>query len=382
MLKYIYILILLSIFYTPVSSQTKFNTLTIQGSANLDSGRIVILPLIDKSLYPIESLFKEYPIIHGQFIIKDTCSYPIMVRVGIKTKGELVYVSDCFFLEPGIQNLSCDISLNNCIPKIDNSSMIELRTKFLIATKEVDEARNNNDKWYDSVYLFYKKKIPDSIMLTYISRNEMISNNRKSILLDYVTQNPSSYVSMWEVIKQLKNGYDPMLASAYLAFKGDIRQTLTAKNLRHLLIKTHSLSLGNIFPSFQLLDQRMNSVKLKFTDNTKKFYFIDFWFSHCIPCIGQFTSMKKIYSSYHMKGLEIINISVDKSDQIPNWKKIIQSQHLIWQQLLDKEGKLAEKYSITSFPTNFLLDRYGKIIRKNIEMVELLDFLKENTNDK
>ena len=56
---------------------------------------------------------------------------------------------------------------------------------------------------------------------------------------------------------------------------------------------------------------------------------------------------------------------------------------LNWTSLLDENGVNANKLGIYVFPTNFLLDQNGIIIRKNISLIELDLFLKntiENQN--
>ena len=46
--------------------------------------------------------------------------------------------------------------------------------------------------------------------------------------------------------------------------------------------------------------------------------------------------------------------------------------------LLDENGNISKKYSINKFPTNFLLDSEGKIIKRDIPQEELEKFLEEN----
>jgi len=50
----------------------------------------------------------------------------------------------------------------------------------------------------------------------------------------------------------------------------------------------------------------------------------------------------------------------------------------MWPQYWDKDGLESKKLSITRFPTNFLLDNLGNIIKKDLSMPELAQFLKEN----
>ena len=78
-----------------------------------------------------------------------------------------------------------------------------------------------------------------------------------------------------------------------------------------------------------------------------------------------------------MRGFEIISISTDGTKYLENWKKIIAEQEIKWKQLLDENGVESKKYSITKFPTTFLLDNEGKILYRGStdsfdEMVQLI----------
>ena len=112
--------------------------------------------------------------------------------------------------------------------------------------------------------------------------------------------------------------------------------------------------------------------------NKNEFTLIDFWFSGCQPCIKQFPGLKNIYNNYKGKYFEIIGISIDSGKGEENWKKIIGQFNLDWFQFLDSKKSITEELNITGFPSNFLLDNSGKIIRKDITPEELEIFLKEN----
>jgi thiol-disulfide isomerase/thioredoxin len=107
-----------------------------------------------------------------------------------------------------------------------------------------------------------------------------------------------------------------------------------------------------------------------------KLTLIDFWFSHCNPCISQFPELEPIFEKYKTIGFNIIGISVDTKDKIGDWNKAIVTNHLPWDQYLDLDGHQAKSLSIFDFPTNYLLDGTGKIVAKNLEPSQLLPYLK------
>ena len=105
---------------------------------------------------------------------------------------------------------------------------------------------------------------------------------------------------------------------------------------------------------------------------------MDFWYSNCRPCIAQFPHLRETYQAYQSQGFEIIGISTDRTRYKENWMKAIDKYQLSWPQYWDQDGVESSKLSINKFPSNFLLDQHGKIIKKDLRPVELEEFLKEN----
>jgi thiol-disulfide isomerase/thioredoxin len=121
-------------------------------------------------------------------------------------------------------------------------------------------------------------------------------------------------------------------------------------------------------------------VSLKEAVKENKFTLIDFWYSHCQPCLQQLPDLKKLYTSYNANGFSIIGVSVDKKEHEADWQNVIQQFNLSWPQYIDLAGKEAINLGIDSYPTNFLVDDKGVIIKKDISTEELRDFLKNKLN--
>ena len=126
------------------------------------------------------------------------------------------------------------------------------------------------------------------------------------------------------------------------------------------------------FPNLEIQNKKI------FSSLGPKYTLIDFWFSSCKPCLEQIPVYKKIYTKYKNDGFEIINISSDRTEDISKWKKLITEKELNWVHFLDENGVLTRHYSINKYPTSFLLDSEGKIIKKDSTPEELERFLKEN----
>ena len=108
-----------------------------------------------------------------------------------------------------------------------------------------------------------------------------------------------------------------------------------------------------------------------------KYVLIDFWFSHCVPCIVQFPKLRELYEQYRYKGFQIIGISIDAKKDKGEWLKAIAKYKLSWDHFLDTDHFEASRLSVSTYPTTFLLGSDGKIISRNLELSELEEFLKK-----
>ena len=101
---------------------------------------------------------------------------------------------------------------------------------------------------------------------------------------------------------------------------------------------------------------------ISLSDYRGKFVLLDFWASWCRPCRKLSGKLIKIYDEFHQKGLEIIGIANDISNE-DKWKNAINDDGIsIWPQILDQN--IYPKYAVYSLPTLILIDPNGKIIEK------------------
>jgi thiol-disulfide isomerase/thioredoxin len=122
---------------------------------------------------------------------------------------------------------------------------------------------------------------------------------------------------------------------------------------------------------------------LTLSDLRGKYVLIDFWASWCRPCRQESPVLVNIYQEYQSKGFEIYSVSLDSKTE--NWQKAIEKDQLKWLHVSDLQGWQASPafdYNVTAIPANFLLDKNGKIIAKNLRGKALAEKLKELLIDK
>ena len=146
--------------------------------------------------------------------------------------------------------------------------------------------------------------------------------------------------------------------------------------------KTELVKIGEKVPAFSgpnskgiLLD--LNKIKGKVT-------IIDFWASWCKPCRIENPNLVSLYNEYHVKGLEIISISLDSETQKSAWIKAIEKDQLNWYNISNLKSwndPIAQLYGVNSIPATFIIDKDGVLIDKRLrgsqldnKIKKLLDF--------
>lgn len=133
------------------------------------------------------------------------------------------------------------------------------------------------------------------------------------------------------------------------------------------LAQFSALDVGKIAPDFSAPDPDGNPVTL--SDIRGKVTIIDFWASWCGPCRKENPNVVKVYQKYHDKGLEIINVSLDRPGHKEKWLKAIKDDKLTWHHVSHLnyfDDPVAKLYNIRAIPSTYILDASGTIVAKNL----------------
>lgn len=137
------------------------------------------------------------------------------------------------------------------------------------------------------------------------------------------------------------------------------------------------MSPGKPAPDFEVPDTEGHPVKLssKFGSG---YILLDFWASWCGPCRRENPHLLGLYQAYKNKGFDVFAVSLDQTKEA--WLQGIADDQLPWTQTSDLKywhSAPAALYGVRAIPSNFLIDKNGVIVAKNLTGEALDDKLAE-----
>lgn len=235
----------------------------------------------------------------------------------------------------------------------------------------------------------------DTIVLKLNKRSMEIYDAEKKFLADYIENNPgslASYVALAQKFNRDINVFNPDKDLQYFkmvdtAFQRKYPNAAMSNQIHSFVVKKEAeikkreteqkvSGIGAIAPDISLPNPQGEIIAL--SDFRGKYVLLDFWAAWCKPCRVENPNLVQLYRKYRWKGFEIYQVSLDKDTTA--WIDAIKNDRLNWTQVSDLKywkSAPAKLYNVEAIPANFLLDKEGKIIAKNLRGEALQNKLKE-----
>ena len=221
----------------------------------------------------------------------------------------------------------------------------------------------------DSLINVYSKSVasentPDSVARK--QRSEAMAAYRKltSDAIEANQNNPvGEYLLLQEGYEMTPAGLDSLI-NAYPAIKPGVRLSRLKEAMQ---LKAQTMP-GKKFKDFEVV---VDTVRYKLSNHVGKGHYtlVDFWASWCGPCIRETETLKRIYSAYNDKGLEILGVAVwDEPDAT---RKAIEAHSLPWNQIIGTQRIATDVYGISSIPCIILFDPEGTIVARDLTGADL-----------
>jgi peroxiredoxin len=299
-------------------------------------------------------------------------------------KGSLAFI-----LEPGeldIELYKDSIQYSKIEGTENNEAFNEYKANFRTISEQINKIKNERTE---------AKRSNDSS--AYEAKNiefQTLSQKRLDFPHDFIDANPDLDVSLLILESQIIGSNQDLarFKKNITALKDVLNKNASNKFIGQKLNAfvaqkeaEEALSIGKVAPDFKA--PQPNGEMLALNDIKGKATIIDFWAAWCGPCRRENPNVVKVYEKYHDKGLEIISISLDGTNNQPDpkqsWLKAIEDDKMNWHHvsnLMYFRDPVAQLYNINSIPATFILDENGVIVAKKLrgqalenKIAEMLD---------
>lgn len=222
---------------------------------------------------------------------------------------------------------------------------------------------NNEQAIADMYQTLHGQSYVERVMSTFMER----ADHMKSV----VSAHKDSFFGpllLLKLVGRLDKTYKPL----YDDMSAEARQSYYGREVKDEV--DPPVITGNQAPTATVFDKDGKEKELSFANTgSSKYILLDFWASWCQPCHKEIPNLKRIYNKYHAKGLDIIGISADQSEE--EWTECLESAEEPWDNYIDIDREAIDAYNVQYIPSIFVIDKSGKIIAEKLRGKELSDFV-------
>ena len=327
--------------------------------------------------YPIDSVKLSKS---GEFSFAgDRLNQPTFFLLNLSGSGLITLLVDSIEtvkVSADANNLGTGYKIRNSI----GSAYIQILNENLAKLKVVV---NNYIKEYNEV----DKKDVTKQQEIILKINNAISTHKKFIG-DFVMDNPRSFASYYALFQRWDDNtmvmnimdkkdqiyYSTVATSLNLLYPESER----VKHLYNYVLQAKSeqrkeaswkalMSSVDASNHPDIAEKDISGEVVKLSSLKGKVIILSFWASWDKASRSANKSLKSIYKKYHNRGLEIYQVSLDRSKVL--WENAIKTDELPWINVSDlryTESIAARTYNVKRIPSNFIINRKGEVVGKDL----------------
>ena len=134
------------------------------------------------------------------------------------------------------------------------------------------------------------------------------------------------------------------------------------------------LPVETMAPTWKLITLSDDSLSL--ADLKGKVVLIDFFYKSCHPCMKALPLLQKLYEKYKDQGLVVVGIDPFDNKIEDDMTNFLAKRGVTYPVLFSTR-ELPKQYSVSGYPTIYILDKEGKIIHRHSGYSEDMDAMLE-----
>jgi len=348
------------------------NQFTISGTIDGGAGKTLYF----SQLHPSKLTFVDSVKLDkkGNFELKGTTSDPTFYLLQVSNTNFVTLLldsADRVTIEGNYANLAFDYDVEG---SANSKEIQELNQKFAEAKAKLDSLRalynkNKNNPLYASTL--------ESLNIEYAS----IANAYAQYASDFVKRNPFSPANIYALYQQWEPNAFVINDLQLMKTTASALSSLYPNNDHVKALYNNTLDImrkERSMQAMQLLQQSaVNSPDINLPDQhginrslwslQGKYVLLQFWSAKDRTSRVQNQVLNELYAQYPNRGFEIYMVSIDNDRAA--WLQAIAEDNMPWINVGDMKGsyQAVNSYNIQAIPSNYILDKEGQIVAKNLQ---------------
>ncbi len=373
MRKIIYLIALATLF---TNACTNKNTIIVKGKINGGKERESII---------LNRIEVDYPVFIDSSQVDSRGNFKFSLEAPLPEFYQLGFSSSNFITILATPGEKIDLEFNDSILWKDYSVK---GSEGSADVKMLDERLAKTRAQLDSVELAYRnasvrssfeeEKIP--LEKTY---EDLIRNQRKSNI-DFIVTNPHSFASIKALYQQIDNETGVLYETRDLQYFKIVADTLGRyyPRSKHVIALKQDVERGmNKFSLGKIVERAdtirevtldpvltdINGNRIALSSLRGKYVLLTFWSVTSAESVAENSQLKEFYRQYKNRGFEIYQVNLDADENV--WRTAVRFEELPW--ISTREDNplnpvTARLFNVKQLPANYLYDRNGEIIGKDL----------------
>lgn len=212
-------------------------------------------------------------------------------------------------------------------------------------------------------------------------KSEAVFNSYLEKVQAHMKENPNSLGAVWYLndLMLRRQIDDDKAEELFNSFSKDLEEYSDYKNVATRIAGTKATKEGAAVPSIKTT-ATLDGKEFDINSLRGKYVLIDFWGIWCGPCVAEMPQVKEFQEKHKEK---LVVLGINSGDSKEKIQEFVDKHNYSWMQLMsDKKNtsdNFVNRFNVQGFPTKFIIDPRGTIVKKYLgggeEAFELLEEL-------